>query len=376
MSIDIFELERRQSLWENRVKYNLSESGVHPYSIQSLMDKEEQEHILKLELGYGQTNGSIELRTAISRLYTGATLDNILVTNGSAEANFIAIWSLLKSGDELILILPNYMQIWGLARSFGVKIKPLYLQEALNWQPDINELQQLINSKTRMIAICNPNNPTGAILPEQTMIEIVDVAEKANIWIYADEVYRGAELNNVETISFWNLRNYNKILVCCGLSKAYALPGLRIGWLVGSLETIENCWAYHDYTTIAPGILSDRIATYALQPEVRMKILARNRAMLRQNLAILTQWLDTYGDLFQFIPPKAAGLAFIKYNLNINSTELTVRLRDEKSLLIIAGDCFGMDHYIRIGIGSEKDYLIAGLKLLSEFLEEIQNSGI
>ena len=370
MKIETFELERRQSVWENVVKYNLTESGVHPYSLAELLDQDEIDKLLSMRLGYGQTNGSIELRKAISQLYPGSDQDNVLVTNGSAEANFIGIWSNLEPNDEMVLMLPNYMQIWGIARSFGITVTPFYLKEELNWQPDVGKLENLITPRTKMIAVCNPNNPTGAVLEGTAMTEIIRLAKESDAWIFSDEIYRGAELFGNETPSFWGL--YDKTIISCGLSKAYALPGLRIGWLVGPKETIEKAWAYHDYTSITASILSNRVATLALQPDVREKILNRNRNMLRENLALLADWVKKHHPLFRFIPPIAAGVAFLKYDLNINSTEFTTKLREEKSVFIVAGDCFGMDKYIRIGIGSEKDYLLAGLELIDEFLEEFK----
>jgi aspartate/methionine/tyrosine aminotransferase len=370
LKIETFELERRQSVWENRVKYNLTESGVHPYTLSELLTQDEIEELLSIRLGYGQTNGSIELREAISQLYTGTDLDNVLVTNGSAEANFIGIWSNLEPDDELIVMLPNYQQIWGLARSFGIKVTPLYLKEESSWKPDIEELKTLISPITKMITICNPNNPTGAVLSKETMNEIVNLAKKFDIWIHVDEVYRGAELIGEETPSFWGL--YDKIIISCGLSKAYALPGLRIGWLVGPKHIIEKAWSYHDYTTIATGILSNRIATKALQPEVRQRILKRNRTLLRENLKLLHEWVEKHDTVFYFIPPKAGGMAFLRYNIPINSTEFATKLREQKSCFIVAGDCFGMDNYIRIGIGSEKSYFLDGLALISEMIEEIK----
>lgn len=135
MKIEFFELERIQSLWENRVDYNLTESGLHPYTLKELLGEKEIEKLLFIRLGYGQTDGSIELRQAISRLCPGADLNNVLVTNGSAEANFIVIWSNLEPWDEFLLMLPNYMQMWGFARSFGINVKPFHLKENLKWAP-------------------------------------------------------------------------------------------------------------------------------------------------------------------------------------------------------------------------------------------------
>ncbi len=369
MKIETFEMERLQSLWENKVKYNLTESGVHPFTVNELFEKDEIEKLLSLRLGYGETNGSVELRQAITGLYPGSDVDNVLVTNGTAEANFIAMWSLLEPEDELVLMLPNYMQIWGITRSFGVNVKPFHLKEELKWAPDIEELKSLITPRTKMIAVCNPNNPTGAVLSAEAMHEIVRLAKEADAWVFADEVYRGAELVGDESPTFWGL--YDKVIAAAGLSKAYALPGLRIGWLVGPKDAIANAWSYHDYTSICVGMLSNHLAALALQPEMRLKILNRNRKILRENLVLLTEWVKKHDNLFTFIPPQAGGIVFLRYKMDINSTELMTRLRDEKSAFIVAGDCFGMDKYLRIGIGSESEYFLAGLSLFGEFLKEI-----
>ena len=371
MKIDTFELERRQSLWENTVEYNLTESGIHPFTISELLDDSQIKQLLDLRLGYGQTNGSIELRDSISKLYLDASQDNVFTTNGSAEANFVSIWSNLNSNDELVLMLPNYMQIWGLARSFGVNVKPFHLKEELQWQPDMDELRELITPKTKMIAVCNPNNPTGSIMTKSNMEELIDIANESSAWILSDEVYRGAELDGKEITSFFG--KYEKVIAVGGLSKAYSLPGLRMGWLVTSEDIAEKAWSYHDYTSISPGVLSQQIATWALEPNTRKRILSRNRKMLNDNLSLFQNWLDKRKHLFDFIPQKAGAMSFIRYHFNMNSTVLTERLRKEKSLLIVAGDCFGMDNYLRLGIGSEKEYLLEGFQRLEEGLEEFVN---
>jgi len=141
--------------------------------------------------------------------------------------------------------------------------------------------------------------------------------------------------------------------------------------MTGPKKNIEKGWAYHDYTTIASNIISNYIATLALKPELRQKILNRNRSWLNENLAYLTEWLKTHKDLFTLVPPKAGGMAFIHYNMKINSTDLANKLREEKSVLIVPGDHFGMDHFIRLGIGTEKKCFLSGLDLMEETLKEI-----
>lgn len=370
MKIETFDLERTQSLWENTVEYNLTETGIHPYSLEELIDENELLKLHSLRLGYGQTNGSIELRDTISAMYSGADRDNILVTNGSIEANFVAMWSLLEKGDEIVIMLPNYMQIWGLTRSFEVNVKPFYLKKELEWQPDLDELKSLITPETKMIVLCNPNNPTGAVLNEEAREEIIKLAKENDCWLYVDEIYRGAEISGEMTKTFYG--TYEKTIVAGGLSKAYALPGLRIGWLAGPHKEIAEAWSRRDYTTIATTIISNKVAALALQPELRSKILERNRKMLRENLLVLSEWADSHKGLFSYYQPKAGGMVFLNYDMKINSTELIEKLRKEKSTFIVAGDCFGMDHYVRIGIGSEKDYLINGLKRISEVLKQVK----
>ncbi len=369
MNIRIFELERVQSLFENTVDYNLTESGFHPYKLNELLTNDQLKEIENSVLGYGQTNGSIELRKRIAHYYDNCTEENVLVTNGSAEANFIACHTLLEKGDEVVMMVPNYMQIQGIAEEIGCEVKFFHLKEENDWAPDLEELENIVSQKTKMIALCNPDNPTGYTLTEDEMKEIVRIAKKFDSWIYSDEVYRGAELDNIDIPSFYGY--YNKVMVNGSLSKAYALPGLRLGWLVGPIALINDSWAYHDYTSISSGILSQKIGEIALIPEVKEKIKKRNRTMLRENLVLCEEWLSKHKNLFHFVPPKAGGMAFIRYNFDMNSTLLAERLRKEKSVFILAGDTYGMDHYFRIGIGAEKDYLQKGLNLISDFLNNL-----
>lgn len=371
MNIPIFELERVQSLYENTVDYNLTESGFHPYTLKELLSTAEIEVLTNTVLGYGQTNGAISLRKRIASLYHGADLENILVTNGSSEANFIACHTLLQKGDHVVMMVPNYMQIWGIAAEMGCELDSFSLKPENQWKPDLEELRAKVKPHTKMIALCNPNNPTGYTFTKEEMETIVAIATSVDAWVYCDEVYRGAELNGQTSESFVGM--YDKVMVNGGLSKAYALPGLRLGWLVGPHAQIADTWAYHDYTSITAGIMSHYVGELALQPERRQMILNRNRKMLNENLLAVKEWLDGYDNLFEYIPPKAGGMLFIKYNLDINSTALAKWLRTEKSVFILAGDVYGMDHHFRIGIGERKDFLLQGLGRIAAALKERYN---
>lgn len=368
MHIETFELERNQSLYENTVRFNLTESGIHPYTLRELLSEEQQQEVLDLRLGYGQTNGDPALRQTLANLYPGCTQDNILVTNGSAEANFVAFWSLLEPGDEVAMMLPNYQLLYGLTRSLGCSVKPFHLREDSNWAPDLDELESSLSSRTRVIALCNPNNPTGAVLCREDMERIVALARRYDCYILSDEIYIGSELDGVETLSFLGL--YDKAIVASGLAKSLSHPGLRIGWLAGPREVIDRCWHHHDYTSISTGIISQYVANVILQPQKRQEVLERGRRLLRDNVPVVQDWVDAHGGNFHLVPPRAGGMAFVRYNLDINSSELVTRLREEKSVLVVAGDWFGMDHYLRLGIGGETEHLVAGLELINEFLRE------
>ncbi|MGB8675263.1 MAG: aminotransferase class I/II-fold pyridoxal phosphate-dependent enzyme, partial [Candidatus Acidiferrales bacterium] len=297
MKIKPFELERWQSVWENKVELNISESGVHPLTTAELAgDDAALRELMDLPQVYPQTNGSEELRARIAELYPGASAANALVTCGGSEANFIATWSLVEPGDEIVFMLPNYMQIRGVAESLGATVKPLWLREKLGWGIDTDELGKLVTPKTKLISVCNPNNPTGSVLRKEEREAIVAAASRVGAWVLADEVYRGAELDGETTPSFWG--SYERVLCMGGLSKAYSLPGLRTGWVVGPAETIEKLWSVHDYTSIGPSMLTDRLARLALEPKSRAWILNRTREFLRRNYPPLRAWLDARADVF------------------------------------------------------------------------------
>ncbi len=372
MKLYPFEMERWQSTWENKVEYNLSESGVHPLQLHEILDNDTAE-LLSQSLGYSQSNGTEELRRTISTLYPGAGVDDVLVTNGSSEANFVVLWSFLDRDVEVAIMLPNYMQAWGVAKTLQAKVLPVWLKEKEGrWVFDIGKLRKSVSKRTKLIAVCNPNNPTGSVLDASEIDQICDIAKKVGAWVLSDEVYRGAELAGSETPTFWG--RYEKSIVTNGLSKAYGLPGLRLGWIAAK-DMANKLWSYRDYTTIAPGAISDYLARRALKPETRNRLLARTRKILQSNLPILTRWVERHRSYLSFIPPKAGAIAYLKYTLNVNSTELAERLLKEKKTLIVPGDQFHMDRYIRIGYGGAQDQLEAGLARVGEVLVNLQDAG-
>ena len=369
MKFEEFELERNQSLFEHEVDYNLSESGLHPLPLKSILTEDEQQELLETELIYGYTTGTPMLIEKIADLYTGADFDNVLATSGSAEANFVAVMTLLEPGDELIYMVPNYLQIRGIARSFGITVKELPLREELGWQWDMKELESMISSKTKMIGVCHPNNPTGSIVSKENMGKIIDIASGNDCWILSDEVYRGAELNGIESPSFYG--NYEKTIVNAGLSKAYRLPGLRIGWTVGPKDYIKKAWAFHDYTSISIAYHSDWVASRILDTKRRKQILDGTKQHLNQNMNTLVEWIDTCDGKLSLSPPQAGAIAFVRIKMDIPSQDLTYHIRDNFSVLLTAGKWFGLEGFLRFGYGPPNEYLLEALDRIGQSLEAV-----
>jgi aspartate/methionine/tyrosine aminotransferase len=367
-----FEMERMMSRFEQDVDYNLSESGVHPLLLREMAEYDPGlvERLLATDLNYPHVNGAPELRENIAAMYDGATAANVLVTVGAIEANYNSIHTLLQPGDEIVVMLPNYMQIWGIAKNHGLQTKTFHLREENGWSPDLEELERVATGSTRMIAVCNPDNPTGYILTDQEMDGIVRAAERVGAWILSDEVYRGAErITDRETPSFYG--RYPRVLAVGSMSKAYGLPGLRVGWVVGPPDTVDDIWARHEYTTLSATMLSNKLAAVALSATVRPRLIQRAREYIRRGFPVLEEWIAGHGEMFGLVPPQASAIAFLRYRLEVNSTALVDRLVQEKSVLIVPGDHFGMDRYLRISFGLPHDYLAPALDRIHELVEQI-----
>ncbi len=348
-----FELERWQSTWENRVRFNLSESGVHPLSIQELLGLAGASALplLEVRLGYSQSNGTDLLRGRIAALYPGVSPDQVLVTSGSSEANFCVCWRLIEPGDKVAVMLPNYLQTWGLAQNFGAQVLGFPLRPERQWEPTAEEIRTAIAPGTKLVVVTNPHNPTGHVLSDEMRRLILERSAEVGAWLLADEVYQGAELDGRTTPSFWG--GYERVIVVNGLSKAYGLPGLRIGWIVAPPAFSAEAWARHDYTTIGPAGASDHLAAVALEPRVRDKLLERTRRILKTNYPVLEAWLQRFGDTFTWQPPHAGAICLVKYRQAISALELVEKVRAEHSVLLVPGEHFGLPNHIRFGYGEE-----------------------
>ena len=366
-----FELERWQSTWENRVRFNLSESGVHPLTVGELLELAgaSADPLLDVRLGYSQSNGTDLLRERIAVLYPGASSDHVLVTTGSSESNFIACWRLIEPGDKVVVQVPNYLQTNGLAKNFGAQVREYRLREELGWEPDPKEIAAAIVPGTKLVVVTNPHNPTGHVLSAESRKAIVERAAAVGAWLLADEVYTGAERDGKTTPSFWG--SYDKLIVVNGLSKAYGLPGLRIGWIVSTPRFAEETWTRHDYTTIGPSGATDHLATLALDPVVRPKIIARTRKILNTNYPVIESWLKSFDGAFTWTPPHAGAICFARHRAAITGPDLVERIRASEDVLLVPGEHFDLPGYIRFGYGNDTKELKAALDKVAHGLRPL-----
>lgn len=376
MQIETFKMERMQCLYENEVEYNLSESGVLPMRVEELLDSPEDiKRFLASELWYAESDGSLQLRERIAQFYPDCSPTNVTVTNGGSEANYITLWTLLEPGKRLACMLPNYLQAWGLGRAYAEEVDVFHLVQheengRRRWVLDLDEFRRAVTDRTNVILITNPNNPTGAVLSEAEMDAVVKEASRVNAWLVVDEIYRGAETEGGISPTFWG--KYEKVIITSGLSKAFGLPGLRIGWVVASPSLIEKLWIRHDYLTLTPSLLSDRLGSIALEPARREIVLARSRNIIRKNLPLLEKWVFTQSDILLYTRPQAGAIAYFEYRLPIDSTELIDRLRLEQSVLLVPGDQFGLQKGIRLGYGYDIEKTLRGLARVDKVLEQLK----
>jgi aspartate/methionine/tyrosine aminotransferase len=359
------------SEWEHRVRYNLSESAVHPLSVRELSHEPDfLESLLDQKLNYPHTNGIPELRSRIASMYPDASENQILVTIGAAQANFLTTITLLEQGDEIVMMLPTYKQLGAIGQRFGFPIRTIIRRAEEGWAIDLDALNRIVSDKTKLIYVCNPDNPTGRILAKAEMAGVVKAAERSGAWLLADEVCRGTERVTDElTETFWGMSE--RVITTNSLSKAYGLPGTRIGWVVAPAEIAHKLWSAQDTVTICAGMLDNRIAAYALQPDVQARLFRRTRDRIRKGYARLARWLDEHSDMFWLVPPQAAALAFVGYRRSINSSELALKLIKQKSILMVPGDGFGVDLFLRISFDVPEDVLLAGLDGLYDILHKL-----
>jgi aspartate/methionine/tyrosine aminotransferase len=365
MKFPRFDMERMQSMWEHKVKYDLSESGVEALSLDEIT--RDPRELMKTKLGYAEGVGREATRALIAGIHPGHEADDVMITTGTSEANFIGLASLVNAGDEVVVIMPNYMQVPGVATALGARVREVWLREERAWTIDLDALAAVVNPRTRVICVCQPNNPTGQILSQSEVQSIVRIADQHGTWILADEVYRGAEQGGEESPSFSG--RGERIIVTGGLSKVYGLPGLRVGWIVAPRERIEAALEIKDYTTIAPATLSEALAEIAL--ERRKQLLERARFLINERWPLLEDWAAGHSRELHWTPPMAGAICFFSYQYPIDSMAFVDRLIREYSTMIVPGIHFRAERHLRIGFGMPSRVLHSGLAAIDRLLTTI-----
>lgn len=373
MKIDKFGVERWMDLYENDCKYNLAETCVESLTLGQLLDLAGQEHVLDdllpMKLTYGAINGSLRLRKAIAALYERQAPENVLITHGAIGANALIYQTLVEPGDHVLAVLPTYQQHQAIPKCFGAEVELLHLREANNFLPDLDEVERLLRPTTKLIALNNPNNPTGSLMDRDFLLRMVELAKRSKAYLLCDEVYRGLDgQGNGFTASIADL--YEKGISTGSMSKAYSLAGLRLGWIVSNLpDLLEAVIMHRDYNTISVGMLDDYLASLAL--EHVDKLLARNHAITRTNRQILADWVAQEPRI-SYLAPKSGTTALLKYDFDLPSWDFCVRLVEQYGVMLCPGSALEMEGYARIGYANNESVLRQGLALISEFLRQLE----
>ncbi|MEY8733010.1 aminotransferase [Peribacillus frigoritolerans] len=371
MNIKTFAVEHWMNLYEMEAVYNIAETCVESLTVNELIsiDGTDPEKFLldlgKNKLTYGHIEGSPDFRRLVSNQYQSLDADNVLVTNGAIGANFLLLYSLIQPGDHVVAVHPTYQQLYDVPASFGATVDLLPLREENNYLPDLNELKSLVNEKTKMIIINNPNNPSGAIIEKEMLEEIVEIARSYDAYILCDEVYRKLlQEDDLVVPSIVDL--YEKGISTSSMSKVLSLAGLRLGWIAGPKEVITECFRHRDYTTISCGMLDDILAVHALKNYD--KILDRNRKIIKENLFILDAWVEQE-PLMSYVKPRAGTTAMLKYDLPVSSEDFCIGLFKANGAFLTPGSCFDIEGHVRIGYACKTEVLEQGLQKVSEYLQ-------
>lgn len=371
MKIEAFAVEQWMDEWETKCELNLAETCVQSLTIAELLELAGQNSddltaLLDMQMTYGAIRGSDRLRAAISALYANQSPENIIVAHGAIGANMLVHKALVERGDKVIAIVPSYQQHYSIPAAIGADVQPLHLRAKNGYLPDIDELRALVCDGAKLIAMTNPNNPTGALIERPMLEEIAEIARAAGAWVLCDEVYRGLNQSGEgRTASMADI--YEKAISTGGMSKAYSLAGLRLGWAAGPSEVIEAISVHRDYDTIAVGMINDHFAAMAL--EAKDRVLARSKAITRQNLAALEKWI-AHEPLLSWVKPQSGTTTLLTYNLDMPSRDFCVALLAETGVMLTPGSAFGLEGCVRIGFANSPAILNAGLERMSDFLRK------
>ncbi len=374
MNIKPFQVEQWMNEYEVGAKYNIAETCVDSISLDELfaITKEDKTAFFNTlssrRLTYGDIWGVPELKNGICKLYQTLSPDHVVTTHGAAGANHHVFYSLVEPGDKVISVLPTYQQLYSIPESFGAKVELLPLRQENGFLPDLHQLSQMATQDTKVICLNNPNNPTGALLSKEQLEEIVAIARKVDAYVLCDEVYRGLTQSDEPSVSIADL--YEKGISVSSMSKVFSLAGIRLGWIASRDEKfMESCLSHRDYDHISCGILDEAVAALALKhaPE----LLARNRGIVRENLALLDDWVRSQPHVY-YTKPQAGTTALVYYDFPIPSYTFCKQMYEATGAFVTPGDCFEQANCMRIGYACEKQVLADGLRAIDAFIKQLE----
>ena len=372
MDIATFKVEEWMNEYEKFARYDIAQTCVNVLSLDELMSianvslADFIKDFSQKKLSYGCIKGLPDFRNGVSKLYEKITPVDIIPTIGAAGANHLLFYSIVKPDDAVLSILPTYQQLYSIPASYGARLSVLKLDHKNNFLPDIDELKNSINSDTKLVCINNPNNPTGALIDVDTLMQIVELAAKYDAYILCDEVYRGLGSATMP-ISIADI--YEKGISVSSMSKIFSMPGLRLGWVATRDNyVLQECFKHREYNMISCSIFDESVAALAL--DYADEILMRNNLILSKNLEILNNWVEKEKH-FSYIKPSAGTTALLYYDFNIPSREFCDIAAKKYGIFMTPGECFEMEYCVRIGFGQQSDIFISGLKKLSEFAAQL-----
>ena len=369
MEIKPFGVEMWMNEFETKCELNLAETCVDSITLGELLDMAGKrasvlDELLPMRLGYGDIEGSPRLRDAIAALYRKQARENVLVCHGTIGANALVHQALVSRGDHVIAVVPTYQQHYSIPESIGAEVELLHLKAEQSYLPDLAALKAMLRPTTKLIAVNNPNNPTGALMDRAMLEQVAALARSVGAWILCDEVYRGTDqAGDGYSASMADL--YEKGISTAGMSKAYSLAGLRLGWIAAPKPVLEAAMIHRDYNTISVGRIDDTLAALAL--ENRDKILARAHRITRDNLAILSKWMGQEQRM-RWVKPKSGTTALLKYDLPMSSRDFCIALLEEEGVMLCPGSAFDLEGTLRMGYACDTGVLEQGLARMSKFL--------
>ena len=353
MQITPFKLERYFAKYEFKVKYLLSPSDCESLSMREVLGMAEPDGLAlwnDLRLGYTESPGHPALRTEISRLYQSITQNNVVVS-APEEAILIAMQTLLKPGDRVVCLSPAYQSLYEIPRSIGCDVAMWQFKlDANGWRLDLGQLESLLTENTRLLVLNFPHNPTGYLPSRNELDAIVALARKRGAYIFSDEMYRLLEYDPALRLPpICDL--YEKGISLSGLSKAFALPGLRLGWLAAKEPTLVEQWlGLKDYTTICNSAPSEVLGIIAFR--ARETIIERNLGIIRENLRITEEFFAAHSDQFVWLKPQAGSVAFPQWTGSGSVEQFCQAAVDQHGVMIVPGSIFDFPgNHFRLGLG-------------------------